>query len=39
MTLFVEKGAVILGTNNTKLWNLIPFLPSYGRGRDHDGDR
>lgn len=39
MTLHLEKGAKITGTRKFELWPVIPFLPSYGRGRDHPGPR
>lgn len=39
MTLFLEEGAVILGHEDEKLWNLMPPLPSYGYGREHRGPR
>ncbi|XP_078444915.1 putative polygalacturonase [Wolffia australiana] len=39
MTLFLEEGAVILGSDDEKLWTLMPPLPSYGQGRDHKGPR
>ena len=39
MTLHLEKGAKIIGTKKISLWPIIPFLPSYGRGRDHPGPR
>ncbi len=39
MTMFLEKGAVILGTMNISLWPIIPPLPSYGRGREMTGNR
>ena len=33
MTLFLEEGAIILASDDEALWPIIPFLPSYGRGR------
>jgi len=33
MTIFLEKDAKIIGSDDEKLWPIIPFLPSYGRGR------
>jgi len=38
-TLFIEKGAVILGTQDESQWPPLPVLPSYGRGRDAPGGR
>lgn len=39
MTLYLEEGAVLLASNDTTLWDVIEPLPSYGRGRDHNGPR
>ena len=47
MTLFLEEGATLRGPTESQLggfpdfpnWELIPPLPSYGRGRDHHGPR
>ncbi|CAN4094549.1 unnamed protein product [Withania somnifera] len=39
MTLFLAEGAVILGVDDEKYWNLMPPLPSYGYGREHRGPR
>lgn len=39
MTIFLDVGAKILGLNDSSQWPIIPFLPSYGRGRDHNGPR
>ncbi|KAJ8647313.1 hypothetical protein MRB53_000336 [Persea americana] len=33
-TLYLEKGAVILGSKDPKEWSVIEPLPSYGRGRE-----
>ncbi|XP_042485770.1 probable polygalacturonase [Macadamia integrifolia] len=38
-TLFLEEGAVILGSQNPKEWPIIDPLPSYGRGRERLGGR
>ncbi|XP_039121430.1 probable polygalacturonase [Dioscorea cayenensis subsp. rotundata] len=38
-TLFLEEGAVILGSQNPEEWPLIEPLPSYGRGRERPGGR
>ncbi|KAK4571478.1 hypothetical protein RGQ29_030059 [Quercus rubra] len=38
-TLFLEKGAVILGTQDESQWPPLAVLPSYGRGRDAPGGR
>ncbi|KAG1331184.1 Glycoside hydrolase, family 28 [Cocos nucifera] len=38
-TLFLEKGAVILGSQDPKEWPVIEALPSYGRGRERIGGR
>eukprot|EP00249_Psilotum_nudum_P025315 c29668_g1_i1 orf=65-1477(-) len=38
-TLYLEKGAVILGSQNADDWPLIDPLPSYGRGRERPGGR
>ncbi|XP_073010801.1 probable polygalacturonase [Typha latifolia] len=39
MTLFLTEGAVILGIQDEKYWPLLPPLPSYGHGREHNGPR
>ncbi|XP_020256928.1 LOW QUALITY PROTEIN: probable polygalacturonase [Asparagus officinalis] len=39
MTLFLDKDAVILGNTDEEKWQLMPPLPSYGVGREHDGPR
>ncbi|KAM1531221.1 hypothetical protein ACFX1Z_020206 [Malus domestica] len=38
-TLFLEHGAVILGSQDPKQWPVIEPLPSYGRGRERLGGR
>ncbi|CAN1347499.1 Probable polygalacturonase [Linum perenne] len=38
-TLFLEDGAVILGSQDPKEWPIIEPLPSYGRGRERLGGR
>ncbi|XP_042493164.1 probable polygalacturonase [Macadamia integrifolia] len=38
-TLFLEDGAVILGSQNPKEWPVIEPLLSYGRGRERLGGR
>ncbi|PKU66682.1 probable polygalacturonase [Dendrobium catenatum] len=38
-TLFLDDGAVILGSEDPKEWPLIEPLPSYGRGRERPGGR
>ncbi|KAG6496415.1 probable polygalacturonase [Zingiber officinale] len=39
MTLFLANGAVILGIEDESYWQLMPPLPSYGYGREHNGPR
>uniref|UniRef100_A0A2P2PJT6 Rhamnogalacturonase A/B/Epimerase-like pectate lyase domain-containing protein n=1 Tax=Rhizophora mucronata TaxID=61149 RepID=A0A2P2PJT6_RHIMU len=39
LTLFLEKGAVILGSQNPSHWDVVEPLPSYGRGIDIPGER
>ncbi|WOL12156.1 hypothetical protein Cni_G20921 [Canna indica] len=39
MTLFLAEGAVILGIEDENYWQLMPPLPSYGYGREHNGPR
>ncbi|CAA6664210.1 unnamed protein product [Spirodela intermedia] len=39
MTMFLAQGAEILGINDEKYWPLMPPLPSYGYGREHQGPR
>ncbi|TYJ10975.1 hypothetical protein E1A91_A11G244500v1 [Gossypium mustelinum] len=38
-TLFLEDGAVILGSQDPKEWPVVEPLPSYGRGRERLGGR
>ncbi|KAG6721552.1 hypothetical protein I3843_03G115900 [Carya illinoinensis] len=38
-TLFLEEGAVILGSQDPEEWPIIAPLPSYGRGRERLGGR
>ncbi|KAJ4954352.1 hypothetical protein NE237_011135 [Protea cynaroides] len=38
-TLFLHKDAIILASQDEKEYPVIPFLPSYGRGRDKQGPR
>lgn len=38
-TLFLEEGAVILGSQDINEWPIIEPLPSYGRGRERLGGR
>ncbi|KAJ9554938.1 hypothetical protein OSB04_009552 [Centaurea solstitialis] len=38
-TLFLEQGAVILGSEDPNEWPIIEPLPSYGRGRERFGAR
>ncbi|KAK2458037.1 putative polygalacturonase [Trifolium repens] len=38
-TLFLQKDAVILGSQDESEWPQLPVLPSYGRGRDAAGGR
>lgn len=39
LTLFLEKGAVILGSQNPSHWDIVDPLPSYGRGIELPGGR
>ncbi|RRT65210.1 hypothetical protein BHM03_00036740 [Ensete ventricosum] len=39
LTLFLEKDAVILGSQDPEEWPVIEPLPSYGRGRERLGGR
>ncbi|CAK7333279.1 unnamed protein product [Dovyalis caffra] len=39
LTLFLEKGAVILGSQDPSHWDLVNPLPSYGRGIELPGKR
>ncbi|CAL5184343.1 unnamed protein product [Lathyrus oleraceus] len=34
LTLFLEKGAVIIGSQDPSHWDVVEPLPSYGRGKD-----
>ncbi|KAL4183768.1 hypothetical protein AMTRI_Chr11g99930 [Amborella trichopoda] len=38
-TLYLERDAVILGSQDVKEWPVIAPLPSYGRGRERLGGR
>ncbi|XP_030496722.2 probable polygalacturonase [Cannabis sativa] len=38
-TLFLEDGAVIVGSQDPEEWPIIEPLPSYGRGRERLGGR
>jgi polygalacturonase len=38
-TLFLDKDAVLLASQDESEWPLVPVLPSYGRGRDAPGGR
>ncbi|KAI5400727.1 hypothetical protein KIW84_065548, partial [Lathyrus oleraceus] len=38
-TLFLQKDAVILASQDESEWPELPVLPSYGRGRDAPGGR
>ncbi|XVF61024.1 hypothetical protein PTKIN_Ptkin08bG0095000 [Pterospermum kingtungense] len=38
-TLFLEQGAVILGSQDPEEWPIVEPLPSYGRGRERLGGR
>eukprot|EP00250_Pteridium_aquilinum_P007483 c17190_g1_i1 orf=218-1462(-) len=38
-TLFLDKDAIILGSQDPKEWPIIDPLPSYGRGRELPGGR
>ncbi|GLJ55772.1 hypothetical protein SUGI_1197610 [Cryptomeria japonica] len=38
-TLYLEKDAIILGSQDTGEWPLINPLPSYGHGRERPGGR
>ncbi|CAH9109824.1 unnamed protein product, partial [Cuscuta europaea] len=38
-TLFLERGALILGSQDPNEWPIIQALPSYGRGRERLGGR
>ncbi|CAN6334358.1 unnamed protein product [Urochloa humidicola] len=39
LTLFLESGAVIVGTQEVSQWPIVDPLPSYGRGMDLPGPR
>ncbi|XP_020101848.1 probable polygalacturonase isoform X1 [Ananas comosus] len=39
LTLFLEKGAVIIGTQESSQWPIVDPLPSYGQGIDLPGGR
>ncbi|KAH7516910.1 hypothetical protein FEM48_Zijuj09G0005400 [Ziziphus jujuba var. spinosa] len=39
LTLWLDKDAVILGSQNSDDWPIIDPLPSYGRGRELPGGR
>ncbi|GMI72130.1 Polygalacturonase Clade F 5 [Hibiscus trionum] len=39
LTLFLEKGAVILGSQDPSHWEIVDPLPSYGRGIELPGRR
>ncbi|XP_064950711.1 probable polygalacturonase [Musa acuminata AAA Group] len=39
LTLFLEKDAIILGSQDPEEWPVIEPLPSYGRGRERLGGR
>ncbi|KAI3787497.1 hypothetical protein L1987_42008 [Smallanthus sonchifolius] len=39
LTLFLEKEAVILGSQDIEHWKVVDPLPSYGRGIDLPGQR
>ncbi|KAJ4722096.1 Pectin lyase-like superfamily protein [Melia azedarach] len=39
LTLFLEKGAVILGSQDPSHWDIVDALPSYGRGIELPGKR
>ncbi|KAF3456287.1 hypothetical protein FNV43_RR00937 [Rhamnella rubrinervis] len=39
LTLFLEKGAIILGSQDPSQWEVVDPLPSYGRGLDLPGKR
>ncbi|CAJ1938801.1 unnamed protein product [Sphenostylis stenocarpa] len=38
-TLFLQKGVVLLASQDESEWPQLPVLPSYGRGRDAPGGR
>ncbi|XP_031377173.1 probable polygalacturonase isoform X3 [Punica granatum] len=39
LTLFLEKGAVVLGSQDPTHWDVVEPLPSYGRGIELPGRR
>ncbi|KAK7329495.1 hypothetical protein VNO77_23665 [Canavalia gladiata] len=39
LTLFLEKGAVIIGSQDPSHWEVVEPLPSYGRGLEVPGGR
>lgn len=39
LTLFLEKGAVIIGSQDPSHWQVVEPLPSYGRGTEVPGGR
>ncbi|CAL4970235.1 unnamed protein product [Urochloa decumbens] len=39
MTLFLDRGAVLVATRDARRWPLVDPLPSYGRGREMPGPR
>ncbi|KAI4338316.1 hypothetical protein L6164_016656 [Bauhinia variegata] len=39
LTLFLEKGAVIIGSQDPSHWEVVEPLPSYGRGTEVPGGR
>ncbi|WJX90678.1 hypothetical protein P8452_72549 [Trifolium repens] len=39
LTLFLEKGAVIVGSQDPSQWEVVEPLPSYGRGLEVPGGR
>ncbi|KAK2645291.1 hypothetical protein Ddye_020486 [Dipteronia dyeriana] len=39
LTLFLEKGAIILGSQDPSHWDIVDPLPSYGRGIELPGRR
>ncbi|XP_013749459.2 probable polygalacturonase [Brassica napus] len=39
LTLWLDKGATILGSTNSENWPVVDPLPSYGRGRELPGRR
>ncbi|OIV91685.1 hypothetical protein TanjilG_26538 [Lupinus angustifolius] len=39
LTLFLEKGAAIIGSQDPSHWNVVEPLPSYGRGLEVPGGR